>query len=112
MNRIHSPGLSKRLAGRLLRCVTAAVCSGAIALYAVGTDWYWLAVGQLPKPFVASIHMVLERARSLLADDTTVAEDQAEFYAAWFLVCCVAFVGWIAAKAFRRVRLGHKAQAV
>ena len=95
-----------------MRWIVVAVCSGAIALYAVGTDWYWLSVGQLPRPFIASIHVVLGRAQSLLTDDTTVAEDQAEFYAAWLLVCCVAFVGWIAAGAFRRVWLRRKAQTV
>ena len=111
MSRIHLPGLSQPLAGRLLRLVVVAMCSGAFALYALGTDWYWLAVGQLPRPIVASIYVALGRARSLLADDAAVAEDQAEFYAAWFLVCCVAFLGWIAAATFRRVWLGRKTQA-
>jgi len=55
--------------------------------------------------------LVLVRARSLLADDTSVAERQADFYEAWFLVCCVALLGWIDAAVCRRVWPDRKARA-
>ena len=44
----------------------------------------------------------------MLADDTTVAEEQAEFYLAWLLVCVIAILGWITAAAFHRIWLARK----
>ena len=111
MSRISQPAPFQPLAGLPLRLIVTLMCSGAFALYAVGTDWYWIAVRQLPRPLVSSIYVVLASARSLLADDTSVAEDQAEFYAAWFVVCCVAFLGWIAVAIFRRVWPERKTHA-
>ncbi len=108
MSRNFKPRLFQPHSGLTVRLVMTVICSGAFALYAVGTDWYWVAFRQLPSPFVSS---VLARVRSLLADDTSVAERQAEFYAAWFVVCCVAFLGWIAAAAFRRIWLQRKPNA-
>ncbi len=99
------------LASRLLGFVMVAMCSGAIALYAVGTGWYWSAIGQLPGPIAAWIDVTVGRARLLLADDTTVAEEQTEFYLAWLLVCGIAILGWIIAATFRRIWLARKAGA-
>ena len=96
------------LASKMLGFVTVAMCSGAIALYAVGTGWYWSVVGQLPAPIAAWIGAAVGRARPLLAEDTTVAEQQAEFYLAWLLACCIAILGWLTAAAFRRSWLARK----
>jgi len=96
------------LASKLLGFVVVAMCSGAIALYAVGTGWYWSAIGKLPAPIAAWIGVAVGRARPLLAEDTTVAEEQAGFYLAWLLVCGVATLGWITAAAIRRTWLASK----
>ncbi len=112
MSRIFQPELLQQLGRLPVRFVMTVMCSGAFALYAVGADWYWLAVRQLPRPLVSSMDLVLVHARSLLADDTSVAERQAEFYGAWFVVCCIAFLGWMVAADFRRVwleRITHAA---
>lgn len=68
------------LASKMLGFVTVAMGSGAIALYAVGTGWYWNVVRQVPAPIAAWIGAAVGRARPLLAEDTTVAEQQAEFF--------------------------------
>ena len=96
------------LTRKLLVFVMVAMCSGAIALRAVGTGWYWSAVGQFPAPIAAWIGAAVGRARPLLAEDTTVAEEQAEFYLAWLLACSIAILGWLTAAAFRRIWLAGK----
>ncbi len=96
------------LARRLLGFAMVAMCSGAVALYAVGTGWYWSAIGRLPVPIAEWIGAAVGRVRPLLADDTTVAEEQAEFYLAWLLVCVIAILGWITAAAFHRIWLARK----
>ena len=96
------------LASGLLGFVTVAVCSCALAFYAVGTGWYWSAIGQLPGPVAKWLSLAVARARPLLAEDTTVAEEQAEFYLAWLLVCGISILGWIAASAFRRIWFGRR----
>ena len=111
MSRSSQPVLPQSLGRLPIRFVMTVMCSGAFALYAVGTGWYWHAVRQLPRPLVSSMDLVLVRARSLLADDTSVAERQADFYEAWFLVCCVALLGWIDAAVCRRVWPDRKARA-
>ncbi len=108
MSQISLQGRIQPLAGLTLRLVVTVVCSGALALYAVGTNWYWAAVRQLPEHLVAPIYGVVASARSLMADDTSVAERQADFISAWFVVCCAACFAWIVAALFRRVWLGHK----
>ncbi len=99
------------LASRLLRLGTLAMCSGAVSLYAVGTGWYWKAIGQLPGPIAARIGAAVASARPLLNEDTTVAQEQAEFYLAWLLVCGIAILGWTIATAFRRIWLAQEAPA-
>jgi len=88
------------------------MCSGALALYAVGTGCYWSAVEHLPRPIAAWFGVAVARARPLLAEDTTVAEEQAEFYSAWLLLCGVSILAWITAAAFRRIWLARRVKTL
>jgi len=97
------------LAWMIMRIGAAFAACGAIALYAVGTSWYWDALHNLPKPLIAFIDLTVQRARPLLAEDTAIAEGQVEFYTTWLVVCFVALLGWILAIAFRRHRLQRTA---
>ena len=108
MSQISPQGRIQPLAGLPRRLAVIVVCSGALALYAVGTSWYWAAVRHLPEHLVAPISAVVASARSLMAADTSVAERQADFILAWFVVFCAACFAWIVAALFRRVWLGRK----
>ena len=88
-----------------MRGGAAFAACGAIALYAVGTSWYWKALHQLPKPLNAFIGLMAEKARPLLAEDTAIAEGQAEFYTTWLIVCFVVLLVRILAIVSRRYRL-------
>ncbi len=92
-----------------MRGGAAFTACGAIALYAVGTNWYWRALHQLPEPLSALLGLMLEKARPLLGEDTTIAESQAEFYTAWLIVCFVVLLGWILAVIRRRFHLQRRA---
>ncbi len=88
-----------------MRGGAAFAACGAIALYAVGTSWYWKALQHLPKPPNAFIGLMAVKARPLLAEDTAIAEGQAEFYTTWLIVCFVVLLILILAIASRWFRL-------
>jgi H+/Cl- antiporter ClcA len=87
---------------RLVRWTGFVVVSGVVGLYAVGTELYGSVVQRLRGPF---FDYVAEHVRPRLSDDTTVAEEQIDFYLAWLLVGISLAILWAVFRKVRRHRL-------
>jgi hypothetical protein len=101
MNRSHNPLRgSLRKAATIALLVTSSAISGLIL---VGTSLYWRLLAYLPESFLKLFGEVsYSLAKPILFSDTTVAEEQFEFYQASF-VCMVAFtVVWLFVSLLRR----------
>ncbi len=94
-----------------LRLAIAVILCGAIALYAVGASWYWDFSHHLPAAVTSAIAGYVARVRSLLADDTTIAEEQAAFYVSWILAVVIALLAWAVLAATRRALGGRRGSA-
>jgi len=101
----------RTLAKFSLHIATTVVLCGAIALYAVGTDWYWNALQHLPTPMLSVVGIAVDHARPALAADASIAEEQADFYVAWVFAGCIAALAWALVASVRRAWIGRRGHA-
>lgn len=86
---------------RLVQWAAFVVFSGVVGLYTVGTELYSNVVQRLPGPLLG---YVAKGVRPLFSDDTTIAEEQIDFYLAWLLVGISLAILWVIFRLVRRPR--------